>query len=97
MKKYQTNLSELIHKSIMSTKTSCNLAIDIAKGMTALHGASIIHFDLKPANILIDEIQPGEYKLRKAWFHDPYQRPNFDQMSQDLQLNYYLQHTTIFE
>ena len=62
MKKYQTNLSELIHKSIMSTKTSCNLAIDIAKGMTALHGASIIHFDLKPANILIDEIQPGEYK-----------------------------------
>ena len=35
--------------------------------------------------------------LRKAWFHDPTQRPTFDQMSQDLQLTYYLQHTTMFE
>jgi len=74
MKKYDTNLSDLIHgyywqqsnsRDIMepiSKKISCGLAIDIAKGMSALHGASIIHFDLKPANVLIDEIQPGEFK-----------------------------------
>jgi len=35
--------------------------------------------------------------LRNAWFHDPTQRPTFHQMSQDLQLVYYLQHPTILE
>ena len=46
----------------MSSKNCCSVAIDIAEGMTALHRASIIHFDLKPANILIDEVEPEVYK-----------------------------------
>jgi len=62
MKKYDANLLDLIHTTQLDSKTSCSLAIDIGNGMTALHGASIIHFDLKPPNILIDEIQPGVYK-----------------------------------
>jgi len=35
--------------------------------------------------------------MRKAWSHESSQRPTFDQMSQDLQLTYYLQHKTILE
>jgi len=32
---------------------------------------------------------------KKAWGHDPTQRPTFDEMSQDLELTYYLQYTSI--
>jgi len=68
MKRYDTNLSDLIHGrwhghiEPLSIKTCYNLAIDIAKGMTALHSASIIHFDLKPANIVIEAQSEGMFK-----------------------------------
>ena len=43
------------------------MAIDIASGLSALHGCGIIHGDLKPANILIFGVA-GEYQAKLADF-----------------------------
>ena len=49
-------LADLIRSgSKMSTRDRIELVCQIAQGLSAIHRAGIIHCDIKPANILIDE------------------------------------------
>lgn len=49
-----TNLSFFLKNRNLELVTLLRLFLDITKGVQALHENSIIHFDLKPSNILID-------------------------------------------
>ncbi|KAI3824897.1 hypothetical protein L1987_06370 [Smallanthus sonchifolius] len=52
------------HDKKLPMKIVFQFALDIAKGLSYLHSKKIIHFDVKPDNILIDD----EYKLKLVDF-----------------------------
>ena len=56
MKSYPTSLLQILETADDTTsfQVKSGLALDIAKGMELIHLHGIIHFDLKPANVLIE-------------------------------------------
>ncbi|PHT74081.1 hypothetical protein T459_21358 [Capsicum annuum] len=54
MRVLESILHKLEHKSLALEKLIA-LAMDIARGMEYIHSHDIIHWDLKPKNILINE------------------------------------------
>ncbi|PRP78100.1 hypothetical protein PROFUN_11612 [Planoprotostelium fungivorum] len=60
------NLSALIHKSDMKFNNHMiiDIATEISKGMTYLHGEGVEHRDLKPANVLIHELTSEKIHLK---------------------------------
>ena len=49
------NLKDFLNKETPSVFVRLQIAIDIASGLHYLHSQGIVHFDVKPANILIHE------------------------------------------
>ena len=56
MKFYSMSLKSLISDPGFANDnfTNMKISIDIASGMKAIHAKEVIHFDLKPQNVLID-------------------------------------------
>lgn len=46
----------------------CELALHVAHGMAYLHAANIVHFDIKPDNLLVERLPGGRYALKVADF-----------------------------
>ena len=59
MKLYMCSLKEMISHGIPSSELK-NMAHQIALGIEHLHHYDIVHFDLKPLNVLIEEISDSE-------------------------------------
>jgi tRNA A-37 threonylcarbamoyl transferase component Bud32 len=71
------NLRQYVQQHRLSPREAALLVAKIARAMDAAHARGIIHQDLKPTNILIDEAgQPriidfGMARLRHAWGESP--------------------------
>lgn len=48
--------------------TGVRFALDIIKGIEFLHSLNICHLDLKPDNVLIGEVEDGQYVAKLADF-----------------------------
>ena len=62
MKKYVCSLKDIIFNLSLevTAEDSKHFANDVAKGICHLHAFDIVHFDIKPANVLIEEIGANE-------------------------------------
>ena len=62
MKKYACTLKDIIFNSSLevSAESSKLFATDVAKGICHLHSFEIVHFDIKPANVLVEVIGENE-------------------------------------
>ena len=56
-----STLDKLLQSPKIEIKDACRIAFDVAAGLECAHSKSIIHCDLKPKNILINNI--GEAKI----------------------------------
>ncbi|MET9487207.1 serine/threonine-protein kinase [Nocardia sp. NPDC006630] len=52
------NLSQLIRRGPVAPEAAVHVLTEVARGLDELHRAGLLHLDVKPANVLIDE-QPG--------------------------------------
>jgi serine/threonine-protein kinase len=48
-------LSSIIHKGVLEPERAVKLAITISKALEVAHQAEVVHRDMKPANILVDD------------------------------------------
>lgn len=62
------NLSESIHNANAKLDQSLTLALcsSICRGMIFLHSKKVIHRDLKPQNILVENLEDARVKVKFA-------------------------------
>lgn len=49
------SLRDLFHEGPLPYERAVRLTLEIARGLSALHAAGLVHRDVKPANVLLDE------------------------------------------
>jgi hypothetical protein len=68
-----TNLQQYAGQARPSVRTAARLVADLARVVAALHRKGVVHLDIKPKNVLMDEagrprlIDFGLARLRHAW------------------------------
>ena len=50
----------LLLQGALPVRTALEIARDVARGLGAAHAAGIVHWDVKPGNILLESVSPGE-------------------------------------
>ena len=66
-------LAERLQKGPVPVDEALEIAIGIAKGLEAAHGAGVVHRDLKPANVMLSpegNVKVLDFGLAKAWQSD---------------------------
>ena len=62
MKLYSGTLEKYVYdpKYEMDIQKILEIARDISMGIFHIHGYGIVHFDIKPSNILVEELENGK-------------------------------------
>lgn len=67
------SLADLLAKGPLPSQTASRLALEVLSGLAALHEAGVVHGDIKPANVLLDEgarARIADFGLARP--HDPH-------------------------
>lgn len=64
MERYEETLEGLINNKPMPLLKAVDICIQICKGLQSLHGEKIIHRDIKPLNIMINETVNGKQEVK---------------------------------